>query len=102
MTKAIMDGRLYLDEEPPQYLEEMDNPYDFNQREYLQVRHKDQPEYKWDYAYYDGKYYIYFGILSSIIDVSTDLCVDGNYAQNRPGGGNTEYSADRSQFLAGA
>lgn len=67
LTKAIMDGRLYLDEEPPQYLEEMDNPYDFNQREYLQVRHKDQPEYKWDYAYYDGKYYIYFGILPVLL-----------------------------------
>mgnify|MGYP003266968718 FL=1 len=39
LTKAIMDGRLYLDEEPPQYLEEMDNPYDFNQREYVKVRH---------------------------------------------------------------
>ena len=67
LTKAIMDGRLYLDEEPPQYLEEMDNPYDFNQREYLQVRHKDQPEYKWDYAYYNGKYYIYFGILPVLL-----------------------------------
>lgn len=67
LTQAIMDGRLYLDEEPPQYLEEMDNPYDFNQREYLQVRHKDQPEYKWDYAYYDGKYYIYFGILPVLL-----------------------------------
>ena len=67
LAYALMDGKTYLDEEPPQYLADMNNPYDFNQREYLLVRHKDQPEYRWDYAYYNGRYYIYFGILPVLL-----------------------------------
>ena len=51
---AFMKGQLYLDEEPPAQLAELENPYDKEQREGI--------FYQWDRAYYKGKYYSYFGV----------------------------------------
>ncbi len=51
---AFMKGQLHLDAEPPAQLEELDNPYDKEQREGI--------FYLWDRAYYEGKYYSYFGV----------------------------------------
>lgn len=50
---AFMKGQLHLDAEPPEELAELDNPYDKDSREGIY--------YLWDRAYYNGKYYSYFG-----------------------------------------
>lgn len=65
LTKAFLSGHLYVDEEPPEYLLEMENPYDYYAREAL--RHKTKESYLWDYAFYDGKYYVYFGVLPVLL-----------------------------------
>lgn len=65
LTKAFLSGHLYVEEEPPEYLLEMENPYDYYAREAL--RHKTKQDYLWDYAFYDGKYYVYFGVLPVLL-----------------------------------
>ncbi len=61
LTDAILDGHVYLDKEPSDILKNMDNPYDTNLRK---ETFKDTGEkFLWDRAYYNGKYYVYFGIV---------------------------------------
>ena len=50
---AFMKGQLHLDAEPPAQLAELENPYDKEQRAGI--------FYLWDRAYYEGRYYSYFG-----------------------------------------
>ncbi|MBR2634310.1 MAG: hypothetical protein IKD31_01870 [Clostridia bacterium] len=57
MAEAILDGRIdfaYGDEEE---LAELENPYDPEERQ------KEKVSYHWDHAYYNGHYYMYFGIV---------------------------------------
>lgn len=57
MAEAILDGRIdfaYGDEDA---LKGLKNPYDPNERAQSGVK------YHWDHAYYDGHYYMYFGIV---------------------------------------
>lgn len=60
LAKAFHKKQLYLDIEVPEFLLEMDNPYDRNLR--TQKEDEAGSSYLWDYAYYDGKYYCYFGV----------------------------------------
>lgn len=57
MAEAILDGRIdfaYGDEDT---LADLKNPYDPDERKEAGVY------YHWDHAYYNGKYYMYFGIV---------------------------------------
>lgn len=57
MAEAILDGRIdfaYGDEDS---LADLENPYDPAERKEAGVR------FHWDHAYYNGKYYMYFGIV---------------------------------------
>lgn len=57
ITEAILDGRIefaYGDEEA---LSQLQNPYDPDERQEAGVK------YHWDHAYYNGHYYMYFGIV---------------------------------------
>lgn len=65
LTKAFLSGHLYVEEEPPDYLLEMENPYDYHARETL--KHETEESYLWDYAFYNGKYYVYFGVLPVLL-----------------------------------
>lgn len=56
---ALASGTVSLIEKPSQELINMENPYDYSQRENI--------EFKWDVAYYKGEYYEYFGILPAIV-----------------------------------
>ncbi len=58
---ALDAGQTSLLEEPPQELVSMDNPYDYYARDAAGF------EYKFDYAYYDGAYYVYHGILPCLL-----------------------------------
>lgn len=53
--EAIMEGRIYLSEAPEE-LAELINPYDNSLRKAHAI------SYLWDCVYYNGKYYVYFGI----------------------------------------
>ena len=91
LTVSLLKGNVYVEENKSSILENMDNPYDSGLRGTLISKHynyefdslftreklfkkidewfetnkiaKDvKEEYKWDYSYYKGKYYVYFGI----------------------------------------
>lgn len=53
---AFMKGQLHLDVVPDKAFELLKNPYDVMERINLNV------DYLWDRAYFDGKYYSYFGV----------------------------------------
>ncbi len=60
LVEAFEHGHVYLDEEPPQELLELDNPYDrYNREHHIEAR--------WDHVFYNGKYYSYYGIAPVIL-----------------------------------
>lgn len=58
---ALDAGQASLLERPSEALMEMEDPYDFMTREVNQI------ENKFDFAYYDGNYYVYHGILPCLL-----------------------------------
>lgn len=58
LTESILSGHIYLDygDIDPRLLE-MENPYDFVARTELGI------SYHWDHAFYNGHYYMYFGVV---------------------------------------
>ena len=59
---ALLQGHLYIDDgDIDPALEAMENPYDTEERKKLGVR------YHWDEAYYNHHYYMYFGVVPTII-----------------------------------
>ncbi|MDD6797849.1 MAG: hypothetical protein PUE71_06125 [Clostridia bacterium] len=61
LAEAFSNGEVSLPYEPSAGLAAMENPYDTALRNSLGI------EYKWDRAYYDGKYYVYYGVLPELI-----------------------------------
>ncbi len=80
LAKAFCEGHLYLDEKPPAYLAEMDNPYDYSARESYAA--KTGKDYMWDTAYFDGKYYVYFGVVPVILVYLPFLLITGKSIEN--------------------
>jgi uncharacterized UPF0146 family protein len=69
LTNALLSGFVALKKEVPEFLLELENPYDPTLRnEYL--INSDQPdlwnEYT-DFAYYEGQFYSYFGVVPSLV-----------------------------------
>lgn len=58
---SIIQGKITFDYEVDEKLLEMDNPYDPNLREDLDV------DFHRDHSFYNGKYYMYFGIVPAIM-----------------------------------
>ena len=58
---AFKAGQLSYIEEPSSELKALDNPYDYSERRSKKVK------FKWDNAYFDGKYYSYFGVAPAIL-----------------------------------
>ncbi|MBO5052576.1 MAG: hypothetical protein J6D31_10305 [Clostridia bacterium] len=66
LAEAFLSGRLDLYmHEPPAFLAEMDNPYDTSARKVLETK-TGETAY-WDAAYYEGRYYVYFGVLPVLL-----------------------------------
>lgn len=65
LAEAMMDGHFYLNDEPAESLKNMENPYDRRLRDTTVQMAGER--YKWDTAYYDGKYYVYFGIVPELL-----------------------------------
>lgn len=57
MAEAILDGRIEFNYNDDYELSQLENPYDPDAREEAGVF------YHWDHAYYNGHYYMYFGIV---------------------------------------
>lgn len=65
LAKSMTEGKLYLEEDPPDWLKEMDDPYDRGARDELQKQ--TGQDYLFDVAYYDGHYYVYFGVIPVLL-----------------------------------
>lgn len=65
LAKAMARGQLYLEEEPPQWLQEMSDPYDKGARD--EAQKETGEEYLFDVAYHDGHYYVYFGVVPVLL-----------------------------------
>ncbi|WP_449315678.1 cytochrome C oxidase Cbb3 [Rubneribacter sp.] len=65
LAKAMARGQLYLEEEPPQWLQDMSDPYDKGARD--EAQKETGEEYLFDVAYYDGHYYVYFGVVPVLL-----------------------------------
>ncbi len=62
LARAVLNGKVYIDnDDVPQSLKDMENPYDTAARAYQSTLSGD--EYRWDVAFFDGHYYVYFGIV---------------------------------------
>ena len=61
LAEVMAEGHFYLDTEPSEELINVENPYDTI---YLQAGGID---YLADYAYYEGHYYVYFGIVPELL-----------------------------------
>lgn len=64
LANAIINGHTYLDLPVPEWMQKMTNPYDASARAQLSFK-TGEPTY-WDYAFYNGKYYCYFGSLPAL------------------------------------
>lgn len=65
LVEALEKGSFSLLEAPPRTLAEMENPYDFDARG--QSLGEKGEWYKWDHAYFQGKYYVYFGVVPAVL-----------------------------------
>lgn len=65
LAEALAEGSFSLLEEPSQTLLDLDNPYDAEWRSDEMNRNGDG--FLWDHAYYNGKYYIYFGVVPALM-----------------------------------
>ena len=61
---ALLHGHTWLDLQVDNSLQAMSNPYDFSQRQAL--NRSTGAVYYWDHAYFQGKYYCYFGVLPAV------------------------------------
>ena len=61
LSQAFQQGQTHLLIEPNPELMKLENPYDHSQRRYL--------EYLWDAAFYNGKYYLYWGPVPAVLGV---------------------------------
>ncbi len=64
LAKALSKGHFYLDLKVSDKLKELENPYDISYRDNYLKPYKD---YYWDYAYYNQKYYSYFGVVPCLL-----------------------------------
>lgn len=62
LTEALLEGRVDIGEAP--LLQEVSNPYDPAARAAAGLSLGD---FKWDHAYYQGHYYVYFGIVPVLL-----------------------------------
>lgn len=62
LTHALANGTLYVENNVDERLITAQNPYDRSERAELGIE-----MYRWDYAYYNGNIYVYFGVAPVIL-----------------------------------
>ena len=76
LAEAMAEGRVYLDTEPSEGLLQAENPYDTI---FLQAN---DISYRADYAYFEGKYYVYFGVVPELLLYLPCYLVTGRHLPN--------------------
>lgn len=80
LAEAFKEGSFSLLEAPAQSLQNMDNPYDYAYRDDVVAANGET--YLWDTAYYDGKYYVYFGVVPVLLFYLPYYLVTGSHISN--------------------
>ena len=62
LAHSLLNGRLDLEEDPPEALLALENPYDAAARDAANIEGG-----RWDHALYNGRYYVYFGIVPCLL-----------------------------------
>lgn len=65
LAEAFREGSVSLLEEPAEAFSSMTNPYDQDYREDILIRNN--ASYLWDTVYFEGKYYVYFGVVPVLL-----------------------------------
>ncbi len=76
LSHSFLNGHLYLEEEVPQFLLEMENPYDYA------ARYAHGKYFYWDAALYNGRYYVYFGVVPCLLTYLPYHVLTGNDLPN--------------------
>ena len=61
LAHSFLQGRLDLEKDPPAAMADLVNPYD------TAARQDAAPDALWDVAYYNGRYYVYFGVIPCLL-----------------------------------
>lgn len=80
LAESMKEGDFYLQTPPPQALIDMKNPYDFGER--MRVMKETEQYSLWDYAYYEGKYYVYFGVVPCALFYLPFYSLTGTHIHN--------------------
>lgn len=80
LAQAFANGQIDLLQTPPQWLQQMDDPYMYGARSEESSKHV--RGYLWDTAYYDGAYYVYFGVLPVLVFYLPFFLMTGEYLPN--------------------
>lgn len=73
LVDALIARRYALLETPHHYLEKDGDPYD------LKLREERKYDYPWDTAYYQGNYYVYFGVVPAVMVLLPYRLLTGTY-----------------------
>ncbi len=66
LARAFLNGKAYIDNNDiPDFLKDTNNPYDTSSRLTLSQLYGE--DVRWDVSYYDGHYYVYFGIVPLLL-----------------------------------
>lgn len=76
LSESFLDGKLYLNEEVPEWLLEMENPYDYA------LRRAQGKTYYWDAALYGEHYYVYFGVVPCLLTYLPYYVITGEHLSN--------------------
>ena len=77
LADAFLKGQLYFDVEVDPALLELENPYDRDARIEAGVESRQWND-MWDHAYYDGHYYMYFGVVPVLLLFMPYQVITGN------------------------
>lgn len=61
LAHSLVNGKVDLDLEAPEQLFSLENPYDYR------LRIESCPDAPWDVSFYDGKFYVYFGVVPEVL-----------------------------------
>lgn len=79
LADALIDGHFYLNEEPAKSLKQMENPYDSTLR--AKVTADAGESFLFDFAYFNGKYYCYFGVVPALLFFVPFQLITGQHLQ---------------------
>ena len=78
LAEAFTQGSLSILDEPTPELVNMENPYDMAQRS----ADVGEGNYYFDYAYFNGKYYVYFGVVPAVLIYLPYYLFNGEHIHN--------------------